>query len=45
MKDVFLLEEKIAKKGQRMERLRKMKKILIGKVEREEKKKADELVK
>lgn len=43
MKDLFLLDEKIERKNERLLRLKKFKKALIGKVERGEKERADEL--
>jgi hypothetical protein len=45
MKDLFLLEKKLGRKKEKLGRFKKLKKLLIGKVERDEKKKADELVK
>jgi len=44
MKDLFLLDEKLGRKKEKLGRFKKFKKLLIGKIERDEKKKADELV-
>lgn len=43
MKDLFLLDAKIGKKNKRLGRLKKFEKVLIEKVERDEKKRAGEL--
>lgn len=44
MKDLFLLGKKIDRQNERLLRLKKFKKALIGKVERDEKKRADEMI-
>lgn len=43
MKDPFLLDKKIERKNERLLRLKKFKKALIGKVERDEKERAEKL--
>ena len=45
MKDLFLFDKKLGRKKEKLGRFKKFKKLLIGKVEREEKEKADELLK
>ncbi|MEK9132480.1 MAG: hypothetical protein AAB606_02105 [Patescibacteria group bacterium] len=44
MNDLFLLEEKLARKSEKLDRLKKFKKVLIRKAEEEDRKNAETLL-